>query len=424
MDVMTENNALPKLRFGESKTDWEVKVFEDIYSFYSTNSLSREKLNYIKGEVFNIHYGDIHTKFSTMFDLTKELVPLINAEVDLNKYTEDNYCQEGDLVVADASEDYGDIGKTIEIINLSNRKVLAGLHTILARPNKYRMAKGFAGYLIQSWGVRKQLMIIAQGSKVLGIAKWRLGKIKVNIPELEEQQKIASFLSSIDDKTQQLTKKRELLEQYKKGLLQQLFSQKLCFKDDNGNNFKDWEEKKLKEIGVFISGTGFSKLEQGGVEGVPFLKVSDMNLEGNEFIISNANNYVNLEQINRLKYKQINKLSIIFAKVGAAIFLERKRIASNFLIDNNMMSFTPNGDIIFFKSLFDTIRLSKFAQVGALPSYNASDLKTIKIKLPSLKEQQKIANFLSAVDNKIDLVSTQIENTKAFKKGLLQQMFV
>lgn len=189
MAVMTEHKVVPKKRFSSFNSNWITKWYGDIYSFYSTNSLSRDKLNYESGKVFNIHYGDIHTKFSTMFDLKKESTPLINLEVDLSKYSEEKYCQEGDLVVADASEDYADIGKTIELINLNNERVLAGLHTFLARPNKYEMAKGFAGYLMQSWNVRKQVMVIAQGSKVLGLATGRLARLNYSFLNIKNKKR-------------------------------------------------------------------------------------------------------------------------------------------------------------------------------------------------------------------------------------------
>ena len=193
----------------------------------------------------------------------------------------------------------------------------------------------------------------------------------------------------------------------------------LRFPEFNG----DLEEKKLDDVGSFKSGTGFTEAEQGGKSGVPFFKVSDMNLEGNQKVMVTANNYVNDEQIARLNYKPINKKSVIFAKVGAAVFLERKRIADSFLIDNNMMAFTPTEDIDFIRQWFDTVRLSKYAQVGALPSYNASDLKTIKINLPSLPEQTKIANFLAAVDTKIEQLSKKQALLGEYKKGLMQQIF-
>jgi type I restriction enzyme S subunit len=185
----------------------------------------------------------------------------------------------------------------------------------------------------------------------------------------------------------------------------------------------DWEEKKLGNIGIFKSGTGFTEAEQGGESGVPFLKVSDMNLKDNQKVMVEANNYVNDEQISRLNYHPINEQSIIFAKVGAAIFLERKRIANNFLIDNNMMAFIPAEGIDFIRQWFDTIRLSKYAQIGALPSYNAADLKTIKINLPTKLEQTKIANFLSSIDSKIEQLGKKQELLREYKKGLMQKIF-
>ena len=151
-----------------------------------------------------------------------------------------------------------------------------------------------------------------------------------------------------------------------------------------------------------------------------------MNTYGNEKRMVVANNYVDADSILEMKVKVILDESIIFAKVGAAVFLERKRLATNFLIDNNMMAFTPDPklNINFIKQFLDTIKFSNFVQVGALPSYNAGDLAIIPIHIPCVVEQTKIANFLSAIDQKIDMVAQQIEQTKQWKKGLLQQMFI
>ena len=253
-----------------------------------------------------------------------------------------------------------------------------------------------------------------------------ISKMEIKLLSLEEQTKIASFLSNVDEKISQLTQKHQLLSQYKQGMMQKLFSQQIRFKADDGSEFGEWEEKTLGSLGVFKSGQGFPEKYQGGKTGVPFFKVSDMNTYGNEKRMVVANNYVDADSILEMKVKVILDESIIFAKVGAAVFLERKRLATNFLIDNNMMAFTPDPklNINFIKQFLDTIKFSNFVQVGALPSYNAGDLAIIPIHIPCVVEQTKIANFLSAIDQKIDVVAQQIEQTKQWKKGLLQQMFV
>ncbi|ACT96439.1 restriction endonuclease subunit S [Dyadobacter fermentans] len=216
-----------ELRFkgdnGEAFPDWQKVKFGEVYTFKVTNSLSRDKLNYTEGEVRNIHYGDIHTKFNILFDIKKEPVPFVNDDVLLNRLSEDSYCKEGDLVIADASEDYNDIGKSIEIFNLDGEKVLAGLHTFLARPNRNTMSPGFGGYLMRSEKVKLQLMFIAQGTKVLSISTSRLSNIEIDLPIIFEQKKIVDFLSNLDSTIACCTNEIQLLEIWKKGLLQRLF---------------------------------------------------------------------------------------------------------------------------------------------------------------------------------------------------------
>lgn len=218
-----EGKSAPELGF-TCNVKWNKKKFEEVYSLKTTNSLSRDKLNYDDGLVKNIHYGDIHTKFSTLFDITKESVPFINAEIALDKVKEESYCQEGDMVFADASEDIDDVGKSIELINLNGEKLLSGLHTILARQKGSYLVKGFGGYLFKSEVLRKQIQKESQGAKVLGISATRISKIDVVYPiEQSEQQRIVDCLSSLDKLIDAQTKKIEILNIYKKGLMQQLF---------------------------------------------------------------------------------------------------------------------------------------------------------------------------------------------------------
>lgn len=221
-----EGEKVPKFRFKEFEKDkeWVEKSFEKVYDFKVTNSFSRALLNYEKGAVKNIHYGDIHTKFKTLFDIEKEDVPFINPDVSIENIDEENYCLTGDIVFADASEDITDIGKSIELTNLNNQRLLAGLHTLLARQKQSDLAVGFGGYLFKSDWIRKQIQKEAQGAKVLGISKTRINNILISFPKSKkEQQKIASCLSALDELISAEADKIEQLQQHKKGLMQGLF---------------------------------------------------------------------------------------------------------------------------------------------------------------------------------------------------------
>jgi type I restriction enzyme S subunit len=216
-----------QLRFkdenGNDFPAWEEKKLSEIYAFRATNSFSREDLNYEIGETKNIHYGDIHTKFSALFDIAKEQVPYLNPDISTTRVQEDNYCKEGDVVFADASEDMKDIGKAIEIVNLNNEKLLSGLHTLLARPIQGKLYIGFGGYLFQSQNVRKQIQRESQGTKVLGISASRLTNIELGLPCIAEQNRIFNSLSSIDKKIELEKKVLAQYEEQKKYLLQNMF---------------------------------------------------------------------------------------------------------------------------------------------------------------------------------------------------------
>ncbi len=227
MQGLGEQLFKQRIRFkddnGNDFPDWEEKKLGEVYSFRVTNSFSRDDLNYEIGEIKNIHYGDIHTKFQTLFDIAREKVPSINPNISTSRIQEENYCKEGDVVFADASEDLNDIGKAIEIVNLNNEKLLSGLHTILARPLSGKLSIGFGGYLFQAKKIRKQVQKESQGTKVLGISAGRLANVELQLPALAEQAHIANFLSSINEK---MKAEKIILFQYesqKKYLLQNMF---------------------------------------------------------------------------------------------------------------------------------------------------------------------------------------------------------
>jgi len=415
---------IPELRFKEFSGEWDTKPYGAIYKFYSTNSLSREKLNYQSGEVYNIHYGDIHTKFSTMFKLENENVPFINSDVDLSKIKEENYCQVGDLVVADASEDYADIGKTIEIISLNDKKTLAGLHTFLARPNNEYIALGFVGYMLQNYTVRKQIMKIAQGTKVLSLSTGRLSNIILNLPQKQEQQKIASFLTKIDTKIEQLTKKVELQEQYKKGVMQKIFSQEIRFKKDDESEFPKWEEMQLKDF-LILTLREVPKPKEN------YLAIGVRSHCKGTFQRPNSEPHkIAMDKLYKVKENDLI-VSITFAWESAIAIV--KKSDEGGLVSHRFPTYTFKKDKVIVEFFRYVIIQKKFRFMLDLISpggagrnrvMSKKDFLKLKWALPYIEEQKKIANFLSTLDKQIDSTKEQLAKTKEFKKGLLQRMFV
>jgi type I restriction enzyme S subunit len=413
---MSKQKNVPELRFPEFTESLSFKYLGEILDF--KNGINADKSQYGRGK-----------KFINVLDIINN-APIyhhtIIGSVDItDKEFEKNDVQYGDILFQRSSEIREESGQSNIYLD-KNQKATFGGFVIRGRP-KLNFDPIYFNYLLKTDFVRKEITDRSGGSTRFNVGQDTLGSVPVLIcNSSEEQKKIASFLSEVDRNFTQLRRKKELLETYKRGLMQKIFSQQIRFKQGDGTDFPNWQEKKLGELGIFKSGVGFPESEQSGKEGVPFYKVSDMNLKGNEKFMNSANNYVNKEQITRLKFKPINEPAIIFAKVGAAIFLERKRLSKNFLLDNNMMAFVPlkNFSLKFIFILFNQVRLSKYAQVGALPSYNSSDIASIKVNIPTLEEQQKIVDFLTALDRKIEVVAQQIHHIEQFKKGLLQKMFV
>ena len=239
-------------------------------------------------------------------------------------------------------------------------------------------------------------------------------KTPISLPNQIEQAKVGEFFQQLDNLITLHQRKFEKLTNVKKSMLEKMFPQNgSSYPEIRFKGFTDpWEQRKLGDIGKARSGVGFPDAEQGGVTGIPFFKVSDMNLDGNENEMTVANNYVTAEQIAVHRWSPITELpAIFFAKVGAAVMLNRKRLCRfPFLLDNNTMAYSLGStkwDADFAKALFGTVDLTSLVQVGALPSYNAGDVESMEIYLPSLLEQEQIGGFFKQLDTLITLHQRQ-----------------
>ncbi len=422
---MENNNFNPVIRFPEFTEDWEISQFKNHFEFKNTNSLSRDNLNYESGKVKNVHYGDIHTKFNSHFNIEKEDLPFINEDIDISRIDDENYVLEGDLVMADASEDYKDTGKTIEVINTNNEKILAGLHTFLARKTDETVAKGFFGHLLTNYNVRLEIMRIAQGTKVLGLSKGRVEKIEFYIPKPKEQQKIADFLTDIDNQISALKEKKDTLLDFKKGVMQKLFNQEVRFKDDNGNDFPEWKEKKLDEVVDYYDGT--HQTPKYVEEGIPFFSVE--HVTANEFTQTKFISKEVYEKENkRVKLEKGDILMTRIGSVGKVKYIDWD-VNASFYVSLALIKGSPkiNGRFLSNYIQFDDFQRELWKRtihVAFPKKINLNEIGKCKISIPHTEEQTKIANYLTAIDYKIEALQEKINTSLDYKKGLLQKMFV
>lgn len=203
--------------------EWKEVRLGDVCSFLSNNTLSRGQLNNENGEIQNIHYGDVLIKYPSVLDCNKIILPFVNA--DAYKESMNDYVKNGDIIISDTAEDET-VGKACEVQNVRNRKILAGLHTMLLRPNKGIFAPYFLGYYINSETYHSNLLPLIQGIKVCSIGKQTVQNTTLNMPPIEEQTAIASVLVNADKELELANKKLARLQEEKKGLMQVLLTGK------------------------------------------------------------------------------------------------------------------------------------------------------------------------------------------------------
>jgi type I restriction enzyme S subunit len=271
--------------------------------------------------------------------------------------------------------------------------------------------------------IKNNLNKLVFGSGQPLITGGQLKELRISFPTLPEQTKIASFLTAVDEKLQSLKQKKTLLEQYKKGVMQKIFSQELRFKDDNGNEYADWEEKKLGELTIKVDKKNKSNIKYpiysiNNKEG--FLPQSDQ-FDGMD---SNERGYdISLYKIIEKNTFAYNPARINVGSIGYSGELSKIIISSLYVCFKT----TDSLEDSYLLHYLNTKKFSKAVfefQEGGVRSYLFYEsFSKIKIPFPSNKEQTKIANFLSTIDDKINHCQVQIEKTELWKKGLLQQMF-
>jgi type I restriction enzyme S subunit len=420
----TARQALvPKLRFPRFQGSWTSAPVSQCYAFKGNNAFSRDKLNYSAGSLRNIHYGDIHTKFSLHFYARAQTVPYINAGESHPAIRTENYCAAGDMVFADASENITDIGKAIEIIDAGNIPLVAGLHTILASPEKNLFALGFGAYLFASEYVKKQIQREAQGAKVLGLSASRLGNVALCYPRaVAEQQKITNCLSCLDDLITAQTHKLDTLKTHKKCLMQQLFPRegeavpRLRFSE-----FQDAGKWIFRFIGAacesFSGGTPSTSKKEFYGGSIPFIRSAEIASYQTELFLT-------AEGISNSSAKMVRKGDVLVALYGANsgnVALSNIDGAINQAI--LCLRHGNNNPFVYqwLSNRKDWI-VSTYTQ-GGQGNLSGELVKSIEIPFPSPEEQQKIVDCLSCLDDLITVQTHKLAALKTHKKALMQRLF-
>ena len=406
-----EKLLVPKLRFKEFKDEWKEISLVNVFTFYNTNSLSRADLSE-EGLIKNIHYGDIHQKFNNILDVNKEKLPYIKSDIKIkvNIHNEENYCQDGDLILADASEDYDGIGKAVEVINVGNNKIVSGLHTILARDTNKVMSLGFKGYLFNTPLIHNQIRVLANGFKVYGISKNNIYDLDVRIPTKTEQEKITNLLILLDKKIELQQRRIEALKIYKRGIIQRIYN-------------RNWNNKiKMEEILIQKS-------------------IRNTNDEiHNVYSVSNKDGFIlQAEQFkdrivaseDTRNYKVVEKNDFAYnpARINVGSIARMKQTIKG-IISPMYICFKCNEKILpeyleyFFESSKFTYEMSKRLEGSVRICLSYESMLNIPIELPNKNQQEKISTFLDSLSNKIKLEEKKFMELNKLKKGLLQKMFI
>lgn len=257
-----------------------------------------------------------------------------------------------------------------------------------------------------------------EASGVPSLSKSTIEKIKINIPSKPEQEEIASFLTSVDTRIEQLTKKEALLQEYKKGVMSKIFNQEIRFKDDDGSEFPEWEEKTLNELVTFKNGKAH---ENDIVDNGKYIVVNS------KFISSDGQ---------KAKYSD-SQITPLFKNDIVMVMSDvpnGKALAKCFFIEEDdkyslnqricaLKQTSNNNKFLIYLINRNKYYLSFDSGVGQT-NLKRNEVLDLILNMPCLQEQTKIANFLSSIDKKIELTKKELNSTKEFKKALLQQMFV
>lgn len=386
---------VPNLRFKEFSGEWESRPLSELGTFFKGAGLSKADLS-DEGSPC-VLYGELYTKYTEVIGNVQSKTNVVLDNAVLGKVN--------DVLIPSSGETAIDIATAS---CLQQDDVILGGDLNVFRSNKVNGI--FTSYQLNT-SKKFEISKLAQGASVVHVYNDQLKKLRLSIPTIQEQEKIAAFFSLIDKKIALQTEKVEELKNYKKGLMQKIFSQELRFKGFSG----EWESKKIGSICEIIMGQSPSSACYNEDKiGLPLI-------QGNADI-KNRKTFPRVYTSDITKTCDVGDIIMsVRAPVGAI-----SRSLHHACIGRGVCSIKPkqNSEFIYQFLLNYENKWSRISQGSTFESINSFDITSTNIVLPLKEEQEKIASFFSLIDKKLELEMEKLEQLQEYKKGLLQQMFI
>lgn len=414
-------NKVPHLRFPEFQEAWFEKRLSELLTF--KNGINASKEDYGSGYKF-INVLDIINNDYITHD---RIIGSVNITED---EFQKNIVEYGDILFQRSSETREEVGQANVYLDKEVPATFGGFVIRGKKQSDYNPI--FLNFLLKSDSARKDITSKSGGSTRYNVGQGTLSSVLINTTSIEEQSKIANFLTDIDKRINLLQKKKAELEQYKKGVMQKLFSQTIRFKNDNGTDFPIWEEKLLGDIGETFNGlTGKTKVDFG--RGKPYIQY--MQIFSSSRIDTKNFGLVNIEDgenQTRVQYGDVffTTSSETPNEIGTSSVLTDQ--VEEVYLNSFCFGFRPNSldELVpefaqfFFRSEKARREIVKLAQGSTRYNMSKVELMKLKFDLPKKEEQQKIGNFLLSLDKSIENIGNQKADSIIFKQGLLKKLFV
>ena len=392
---------------------WDTATIGDFLEF--KNGLNKGKEFFGYGTPI-VNYSDVYKKRGLKKADIRGRVCLTPDEIhrfDVRK---------NDVFFTRTSETPDEVGMSSVLLEDIENSVFSGF-VLRGRPKNDMFVPEYCKYCFSTEAVRNAIITgCTYTTRALTNGK-QLSAIEIPVPPKPEQEAIAAALSDIDTLITNLEKLIAKKKAIKQGAMQELLTGKRRLPGFT----EEWKINKIGAFGEFVSGSCFPLAYQGKQgERYPFYKVSDFNNPGNERNLNQANNYISPDTADYLGCKIIPEKAIVIAKIGAAIFLERKKLTTVCCcIDNNMMAFVPFDvrSAQFICYVFQSMKLGELAEATALPSLSGKTICSVERKFPqTIEEQMSIATVLADMDSEIDVLSEKLSKYRMIKSGMMSEL--